>query len=409
MFLDKVRHIVLFLFVVLLFSCGDSGSENTVRPAIVAKGEKADKTLLVYMMAENSLCGFVSDDIVEIRKAVARIPNDCRLFVYVDDKAAPVLSQYFGLSDGSVGKEDYHPFSADVCSSDTASLGKVLDFILNDYPTESLDLVLWSHGDGWLRGPLKTASQRSIGIDNGKNTADDNVTETIEIEELASLLERLPLKVNRLLFDACFMQCAESSYALRNVVEWIIASPAEIPGTGAPYDIVVPEFFISDKPEGIIDAYIVGYENRRVGAVLSAVRASEMQRLADATYANVIKYFNVDRKRDYDGVFSYLPGGKYNDSKAYPSYFDMNAVMQRFLSKDDYLRWHEVYESAVSYILSSPEWYSELCGRSIEYDDVKGGGMSVYMPQNSSYNEKFNSDFVTTEWYSAAGWREAGW
>lgn len=35
--------------------------------------------------------------------------------------------------------------------------------------------------------------------------------------------------------------------------------------------------------------------------------------------------------------------------------------------------------------------------------------MSIYMPQHNSRNERFNADFRTTEWYSAAGWREAGW
>lgn len=35
--------------------------------------------------------------------------------------------------------------------------------------------------------------------------------------------------------------------------------------------------------------------------------------------------------------------------------------------------------------------------------------MSIYMPQHNSRNERFNADFRTTEWYTAAGWREAGW
>ena len=397
---------VLLLLLTLLVSCC-RGPE--VKPDVVGKGCTARKTLLVYMMAENSLNDYASLDVDEILQAVPSIPRDCRLFVYVDDSSFPQLTQYYRMTSGETGCSRFQPFNTDVCSSDTAALGTVLDFILKDYPTETLDLIMWSHGDGWLRGPLNSAPQRSIGIDNGKNSSSNKVTETIEVEELAALLEALPTKVDRLMFDACFMQCVESAYALRNAAEWIIASPAEIPGDGALYSTLVPDFFNSDGPEDIMDSYIKAYEAEPAGAVLSAVHTGYMQNLADATYAYVIKYFNSEKKREYTDVFSYLPGGRYNGSPAYPSYFDMNVVMKKYLTADEYTGWREVFDSAVAYVASSAKWYSAVCGRVIGYDMSVGGGMSMYMPQHYSRNEKFNSDFKTTEWYSAAGWQQAGW
>ena len=397
---------VLLLLLTLLVSCC-RGPE--VKPDVVGKGCTARKTLLVYMMAENSLNYYASLDVDEILQAVPSIPRDCRLFVYVDDSSIPQLTQYYRMTSGETGCSRFQPFNTDVCSSDTAALGTVLDFILKDYPTETLDLIMWSHGDGWLRGPLNSAPQRSIGIDNGKNSSSNKVTETIEVEELAALLEALPTKVDRLMFDACFMQCVESAYALRNAAEWIIASPAEIPGDGALYSTLVPDFFNSDGPEDIMDSYIKAYEAEPAGAVLSAVHTGYMQNLADATYAYVIKYFNSEKKREYTDVFSYLPGGRYNGSPAYPSYFDMNVVMKKYLTADEYTGWREVFDSAVAYVASSAKWYSAVCGRVIGYDMSVGGGMSMYMPQHYSRNEKFNSDFKTTEWYSAAGWQQAGW
>ena len=397
---------VLLLLLTLLVSCC-RGPE--VKPDVVEKGCTARKTLLVYMMAENSLNYYASLDVDEILQAVPSIPRDCRLFVYVDDSSFPQLTQYYRMTSGETGCSRFQPFNTDVCSSDTAALGTVLDFILKDYPTETLDLIMWSHGDGWLRGPLNSAPQRSIGIDNGKNSSSNKVTETIEVEELAALLEALPTKVDRLMFDACFMQCVESAYALRNAAEWIIASPAEIPGYGAFYSTLVPDFFNSDGPEDIMDSYIKAYEAEPAGAVLSAVHTGYMQNLADATYAYVIKYFNSEKKREYTDVFSYLPGGRYNGSPAYPSYFDMNVVMKKYLTADEYIGWREVFDSAVAYVASSAKWYSAVCGRVIGYEMSVGGGMSMYMPQHYSRNEKFNSDFKTTEWYSAAGWQQAGW
>lgn len=402
-----------FIFSLLVLftqaSCSDAVSGHVVKPDAPEKGDTARRTLLVYMMAENSLSDYAAMDVAEIVEAVPEIPEDCRLFVYVDDRSFPMLTQYFGMTDGSVGNSNYHPFDSDVCSSDTTALGKVIDFILADYPTENLDIVMWSHADGWLRSPLNVAQQRSVGIDNGNNSYSNTITETIEIEELAALLKRLPTKVGRLMFDACFMQCVESSYALRDAAEWIIASPAEIPGDGADYASLLPAFFASDGPEEIIDVYVKAYEGEPAGAVLSAVDTKKMQNLADITYAYVIKYFNIEKKRAYADVFSYLPGGKYTGSVTYPSYFDMNAVMRKYLTAEEYAHWREAYDKAVVYVGSSPRWYSAICGSVIGYDMSVCGGMSLYMPQNNVRNEKFNSDFKTTEWYSAAGWQAAGW
>lgn len=401
--------LISLLFLSSLFSCSRENVDMPVKPNVVEKGDTARKTLLVYIMAENSLNDFAAVDIAEIEAAVKSVPRDCRLFVYTDDRSFPVMYQYFSLTNGEQGSSVFHIFPTDVCSSDTASLGAVLDYILDDYPTESLDIVLWSHGDGWLPAPLNVAPLRSIGIDNGNNSYSDNVTESIGIEELAALLKRLPVKVDRLLFDACFMQCAESAYALRDAVEWIIASPAEIPGDGAPYEKVVPAFFLTEGPEDIMSAYIAGYSGEPAGAVLSAVRAAGMDSLANVSYYYINKYFGINSKRDYVDVFSYLPGGKYTGTKKYPCYYDMNAIMAKYLTAEEYACWRGALDGAVKYVASSSKWYSAIRGRAIEYDTTVGCGLSIYMPRISSYNESFNACFKYTEWYSAAGWLAAGW
>lgn len=399
----------LLLLSVLLGSCNKEPVVLKVKPDVVEKGDTARKTLLVYMMAENSLSGYAASDVAEIVKAVPSVPSDCRLFVYVDDKGFPILTQYFNMTNGEVGNSNYHPFSEDVCSSDTTAFGRLLDFILEDYPTESLDIVLWSHANGWLRAPLSSAPQRTIGVDNGKNSYSNTSTRSIEIEELADLLKRLPTKVDRVMSDACFMQCVEVAYALRDAAEWLIASPAEIPGDGALYSTMVPEFFLSDGPEAIMDAYIRAYEDEYTGAVLSAVKTSGMQHLADVTYSYVNNYFNIYKTREYTPLLAYLPGGGYAGGVRYPCYYDMNAVMERYLDAEEYLHWRKAFDEAVVYVAASPAWYSAVCGRTLHYDTLSGGGISWYLPQRRAMNESLNNDFKTTEWYYAAGWEAAGW
>ena len=67
------------------------------------------------------------------------------------------------------------------------------------------------------------------------------------------------------------MQCVESAYVLRRVVEWIIASLAEIPGNGALYSTLVPRFFQNDGTVEIIGLYIKAYNVFACGAMSAYV------------------------------------------------------------------------------------------------------------------------------------------
>ena len=78
---DRKFLIIASLLLSMFFSCSDGDCSGSAGPDVVKKGDKARKTLLVYMMAENSLNNYAGLDVAEIVEAVERVPNDCRLFV----------------------------------------------------------------------------------------------------------------------------------------------------------------------------------------------------------------------------------------------------------------------------------------------------------------------------------------
>ena len=402
---------VWVIIISSLFSCDITPPDVPDRPDL-NKGDTVLRTLLLYAMAENSLSNYVQSDIDEIFKATLFIPNDCRLFAYVDDSNpsyTPYICQFYN-NGGVPVKDTIFVFDNDFCSSDAVAFADVLDMLLTDYPTNALDLVMWSHGDGWLRNSNKTAPARSIGIDNGKNSYSNVSTDVIDIEELAAVLENLPVKIDRLMFDACFMQTVETAYALRNAAEWSIASPAEIPGDGAPYDRLVSLFFSQTAGvEDIIDEYKLAYDSSSTGVVLSAVKCENVQLLADATYPYIEKYFNKDSVINVGDVFAYLNNGYYSSSVSYPAFFDMNAVMLEHLNDSEYAEWKKILDETVCYLNFSEKWYTAVLGRYIETNQSVCSGISMYIPQDKGVNERFNNDFATTEWYFAAGWNEAGW
>ena len=410
-----MRGVLKLFFSLIAFacfiSCGSCGGEMpppVPEFPVAKKGDTVSRTLIVYAMAENSLSNYVSLDLAEIFEASTDIPDDCRLFAFVDESNAgypPYICQFYNKG-GVPGMDTVYVYDYDFCSSDPHSLASSLDLILSDYPTETLDIVMWSHGDGWLRHNSKSAPDRSIGIDNGKNSYSNTSTDVIEMEELAEVLENLPVKVDKLMFDACFMQTVEGAYALRDAAEWIIASPAEIPGDGAPYDKLVPLFFSPTATVGdIINEYKVAYDGSNTGVVLSAVKAGNMQLLADATYRHVKSCFDRDSLLSVDNIFSYLRNG----NSSYPGFYDINAVMARFLDEADYVVWKRALDAAIPYLNFSPRWYTAVLYGYINVDYATCSGMSMYLPMDKSSKARFNADFATTEWYSAAGWNETGW
>lgn len=410
--MSRFLNIVIGAIIISsLFSCGIDNPDVPKNP-IAKEGDTVSRTLIVYAMAENSLSNYLQADINEVFAAAAKVPDDCRLFAFLDNSKpdfTPHICRFYN-NNGVSEKDTVFLFEKDFCSSDTAALREVLDMLLNDYPTESLDIVFSSHGSGWLRHHAKSAPWRSIGVDNGENSYSDKTVDVIEVEELAAVLENLPVKVDRLMFDACFMQTVETAYALRDAAKWIIASPAEIPGNGAPYEKLVPLFFSQEAGvKEIIDVYKNDYDTSNNGVVLSTVRCENMTLLADATYPLVKKYFNKGTEMSVGAIFSYLSEGYFYSSVSYPAFYDINAVMLEVLDDSEYTEWKRVFDGAVQYLNCSERWYTAVLRRSFTVDSAVCSGMSMYLPKDDSSHECFNADFATTEWFSAAGWNETGW
>ena len=227
--------------------------------------------------------------------------------------------------------------------------------------------------------------------------------------ELAACLEALPVKIGFIMFDACFMQCIEVIYELRNCANWIIASPAEIPATGAPYDKLIPHFFATPfSPRNIVYSYYSGYSSA-TGVLLSVVDCSMVEAFADATAPYIPKYFSNVSSVDYNAIFQYLKGGYFGTSASYPCYFDMNGAMKLHLADSEYRTWKKAFDSMVPYSCAAASWSTDFRKSPFYTDYSQFGGVSMYLPRTKSGYAEFNSDFTTMGWYGRVGWDAAGW
>lgn len=402
------RMFLCLAFVQAIFSCRDTlDMPQTVDDTPV---DTARCMTLVYIMAENSLSGFADKDIREIKAGATDVPNDCHMIVFVDDRKSPRILRIYN-KEGEAVCDTMSVFEQDFCSSDTLSMRMVFDRIYEEFPAKSLNLVLWSHGSGWIRNPQSAPMQRSIGVDNEQNSYSNTSTRVIEIDELATLLCDLPVGVELLMFDACFMQSVEVAYALRNSANWILASPAEIPGDGAPYDRIMAALFsVPFNAEDVMNSYYDAYKTDNAGVLLSLVKCDAMDEFADVTSRYIPQAFARSRNIEYSSLFSYLPDGYFDGlTLYYPDYTDINSAMKANLTNFDYLEWKNSLDRAVPFSVASSSWYSLPHRNFYDVDNDVYCGVSMYIPRDNALFETYNVDFFKTEWYDAAGWNQTGW
>ena len=212
------------------------------------------------------------------------------------------------------------------------------------------------------------------------------------------------------------MQSVEVAYELRHAARYIIASPAEIPNPGAPYEcLVAPMFCEPFNPVAVVERYYKMYNDSvialyegskdRYGVSLSAVNCDCLEELTAITSEMVTKYVSRGLDMDLRGVQRYYP----ISSKTRPEFHDMNGFMSRLIMDGvDYGRWKSVFDKAVPCAMSTAWWYSN--DARMQYVDLDlYGGVSCYVPQSSTVYVSLNEKFRATSWYEVSGWREVEW
>lgn len=353
----------------------------------------AQKVSLVYMMGDNSLSNYTSNDIAEMLNGASAIPDEGRLYVFVDRSSRNSLL----LEVRNTQQLDtLYQWSSNLNSADTEVMQQVFDKVDEEAPAAtSWSLTLWSHGSGWM--PDTRSIARSIGQDTGK-------VPEINIDDLATALKKWH-HLDFIFFDACFMQCVETDYELRDVTDYILGSPAEIPGNGAPYNTMLADIFATPKPD--VNAMLQHYYNAYSGGdgvLLSACETAYLGDLLQATKPYMETYFgSADATPVYTGVQRYYAG-----STSYPPFYDLRSFLCA-QPDADVIEWEEILFKAYPYRYCTSWWRSVYASYGYDKltDEEHYGGVSFYAP--GEYYYKWNLDFQTTAWYADMGWKEWGW
>ena len=272
---------VLFMTVILAFSCSPSASGSSMFPVNdpppPVKKDPA-LTLLVYMAADNDLERYALENLKAMENAVYEDIDvlvlldrsegydetdgnwtDTRLFKVSHDEngnggivSSAIDCSPLNLSAGS---------STELDMSNPSVLKKFIEFAKTDYKATRYALIIWGHGTGWryayselgasselrvsselcgvpepVEGPLQT-DVRAIAID-------DKTGSYMSVHDLGSAVEGQQLCV--IGFDTCFGSTLETLYELKDCSEYVCASPGLTPSSGWDYKKLLETISASD-------------------------------------------------------------------------------------------------------------------------------------------------------------------
>ena len=389
---------------------------NNSMQSKTSRNATAERTVLVYLAGKNNLSESLQTNLEQMKAGSKCIGNNTLLaFVRRDIQGEqPWLARVSnGELTDSVSLDDMGISTSNMQACNPELMEQVLQYAFNYYPANEYGLVLGGHSTGWLI-EQEPGDTRAFGVDNGDGyTYSSRNRRWINVPTMASVLERVP-HLKFIFADCCNFMCLETMYELRNVTDYIIGSPAEIPAEGAPYEQIMPALFEKNTfCSSIIDIY---HRTQNGEVPLSVVKTSAMDQLASATrYAlDIVQAKTGDGYADTQGLIHYgYSASSIQFHQEYNLFYDAGDFFRSQLPESDYRQWKQALDEAVVEKRFAKEWRTCMTWRYIysdfEMTEEKYHGVSMYIPQDPSteygkYFARNNEDIKQLKWYQSVGW-----
>lgn len=221
--------------------------------------------------------------------------NNTRVFVFFS--RSPKESELFELSyNTSTFAIDHLPVATyeghDYAT--TAGLASIIRTVKEKASALNYAMIIGGHGLGWIRASDWLGSSSAAGAKaKAKATIEQEPkyrhfgsTSTsdfaFDVTTLADAIKENGIKMQYILFDACFMANAETAYELREVTNFLVASSYTIMSEGMPYTKVW-SYLNTATPNytSLVSTYLSYYNNTAYPYVsLSAIDCRQMEKLA---------------------------------------------------------------------------------------------------------------------------------
>lgn len=384
------------------------------------------RVVLAYMAAENNLAADAKADFSEMIEGCAEMTDNDTLLVFIDDCSKEGMPCIYEITkkDSKSKISELQPvytFDEDINSASPDALDKTLDILFSRYKADSYGLVFWSHGSGWApsnyKGDISSEARpvpeslrrpalTSFGVDTGNNSY-KGTGHQMNITDMANVLKKYPA-TEFIMFDACFMQSVEVAYELRNCTKHIIASPAEIPAWGAPYQKLIKHLTADMfNPNEVITTYHSHYKEfyARYGILLSVVDCGYLEQFANIQNEMWQKYGKNIENTDLASLLNYFLFDEWNRYCDIPDCYDIKGVMKSVITdNDDYTAWEEGLNLLLPYSCSNPTWFSGYSNALHSVYQEQYSGLTMYVEQDKYTDHHFYNAYKSMSWAKAMGY-----
>lgn len=385
----------------------------SISASVYQRPPKAAQTIMFYYLGR-SLSGHYAANLAKTKLALdGNIQGNTRILVFMQSSNSAATLRELRYDDVA-GKcvEDVITTYKLATPYTEAALAEQLTDMVQYAPAENYGLIIDSHGKGWIPKEgsgrkLLSARDRSIrqkiwtpvpGALQTRHIGDSSSMQ-YNTTELANAVASAGIKLKYLIFDACFMSNVESAYDLRNVADYIVASPCEVMGSGFPYDLVMPQLLLDNGTradlDGVCREYVEYYKKSSSSACSALIDCSQLEALATA-----VKRVNTSGSRAVvlDNV------------QAYEGISPTNNPTHIFYDLEDYLRqsctdsqavrdFSAQLDRTVSSRYHTNMFYSAYNGKmnAINYYS----GFTTSAPIMLDTASQYRTEWEQTEWYKA--------
>ena len=331
--------------------------------------------------------------------------------------AAPVLTHLYSRGKKII-RDTLKVYADTTVAARKAVVEDVLTIARDRFPAQSYGMLISSHGTGWAPqgycysppdksssiiwslnsggydGPAKYHEERPLLKSIGAHY-NGSAARSIEIE-IQDLADAIPMRMDYILFDACFMGCVEVAYELKDKCDKICFSQTEVLAGGMDYKNLLSVLFDEEGADITVCAenYFDMYKDQKASymqsATVSVVDCRKLEALAKivAKHVPAIKTLaDSNARASVQGYFQ----PRY--SRYHGIFFDLESIIREAGATVDELA--ELSEALNECVLTKYATARFLN----EFDIKTHSGLSMYLPDSERY--------ILNNYYKNLKWNKA--
>ena len=260
-----------------LSACHDDIPDDLARTRTATSQER---TIIMYLpysgSGYNNLYSFFEQNIRDVEQSIKQAGGlgTNNLYVVIADNSPNRVYLYRIRMEGTECVHDTIKRYDHPRLMDAQWVTRVINDVKSISETPKYVMLVGCHGEGWLppKNNVTRAKTRWFG---GPGYA-------ISIADFAQGIEQTGIKLEYLLFDDCYLSCAEVAYDLRNATNMLIASTSEVMADGMPYAEVF-QYLSSPQPNfgQLVNNYIAHYQRQSYPyATIGVINTQYIQSMA---------------------------------------------------------------------------------------------------------------------------------